>query len=82
MSLTWALTPSGFHAEVTKTRLARELGSSYVYHGRAMKLVTVIIRDGHVTVHVTKAANLPAALRLASSRDISADLSGAGQRLR
>jgi hypothetical protein len=82
VSLTWALTPSGFHAEVTKTKLARELGSSYVYHGRAMKLVTVVIRDGHVTVHVTKASNLPAALRLASSREISADLSGAGQRLR
>jgi hypothetical protein len=82
VSLTWALTPSGFHAEVTKSRLARELGSSYVYHGRAMKLVTVVIRDGHVTVHVTKASSLPAALRLASSREISADLSGAGQPLR
>jgi hypothetical protein len=82
LSLTWALTPSGFHAEVTKTKLARELGSSYVYHGRAMKLVTVVIRDGHVTVHVTKASNLPASLRLAGSRVISADLSGAGQRLR
>jgi hypothetical protein len=82
VSLTWALTPSGFHAEVTKTRLARELGSSYVYHGRAMKLVTVVIRDGHVTVHVTKASSLPAALRLASSREISADLSGSGQPLR
>ncbi|HEV3288047.1 MAG TPA: hypothetical protein VG123_03555, partial [Streptosporangiaceae bacterium] len=81
-SLTWALTPSGFHAEVTKSRLARELGSSYVYHGRAMTLVTVVIRDGHVTVHVTKASSLPAALRLASSREISADLSGAGQPLR
>ena len=54
MNLTWALTPSGFHAQVTKTRLARELGSSYVYRGRATKLVTVVIRDGHVTVHVTK----------------------------
>jgi hypothetical protein len=82
VSLTWALTPSGFHAEVTKTRLARELGSSYVYHGRAMKLVTVVIRDGHVTVHVTKAANLPASLRLASSRDAGAELSGTGQRVR
>jgi hypothetical protein len=82
LSLTWALTPSGFHAEVTKTKLARELGSSYVYHGRAMKLVTVVIRDGHVTVHVTKASKLPASLRLAGSRVISADLSGAGQRLR
>jgi hypothetical protein len=82
VSLTWALTPSGFHAEVTRTKLARELGSSYVYHGRAMKLVTVVIRDGHVTVHVTKASKLPASLRLAGSRVISADLSGAGQRLR
>jgi hypothetical protein len=82
VSLTWALTPRGFHAEVTKTRLARELGASYVYHGRAMKLVTVVIRDAHVTVHVTKPSHLPASLRLASSREISADLSGAGRRLR
>jgi hypothetical protein len=35
-----------------------------------------------VTVHVTKASKLPASLRLAGSRVISADLSGAGQRLR
>ncbi len=82
LSLTWALTPSGFHAEVTKSRLARELGSSYVYRGRAMKLVTVVIRDGHVTVNVTKSAKLPVSLRLASSRDVGADLNGCGQRLR
>jgi len=82
VSLAWALTPSGFHADVTRNRLARELGSSYVYHGRAMKLVTVVIRDGHVTVHVTKAANLPASLRLASSRDARTELSGTGQRVR
>jgi hypothetical protein len=67
VSLVWALTPGGFHAEATKSRLARELGSSYVVHGRAMKLVTVVIRQGHVTVHVTKASELPASLRLASS---------------
>ncbi len=82
VSLIWALTPGGFHAELTKTRLARELGSSYVYHGRAMKLVTVEVRDGHVTVHVTKADKLPASLRLASSRVARTDLSGTGQRLR
>lgn len=82
VSLTWALTPSGFHAEMTKSRLARELGSSYVYHGRRMKLVTVVIRDGQVRVHVTKASKLPVSLRLASSRDIGVDLSGIGQRLR
>ena len=82
VSLTWALTPSGFHAEVTRSRLARELGSSYVYHGRAMKLVTVVIRDGRVTVHVTSAARLPASLRLASSRNAGTDLSGTGQRVR
>ena len=82
VSLTWALTPSGFHAEMTKSRLARELGSSYVYHGRVMKLVTVVIRDGHVRVHVTNASKLPVSLRLASSRDISTDLTGTGQRVR
>ena len=82
VSLTWALTPSGFHAEITKSRLARELGSSYVYHGRAIKLVTVVIRDGRIRVRVTNASKLPASLRLASSRDIGTDLSGIGQRLR
>jgi hypothetical protein len=82
VSLTWALTPGGFHAQVTKTRLARELGSSYVYRGRAIRLVTVVIRDGHVTVHVTKPSDLPAALRLASSQDVGTDVSEAGQRLR
>jgi hypothetical protein len=82
VSLTWALTPHGFHAEVTKTRLARELGSSYVFRGRAMPLVTVLIRDGHITVHVTKSSKLPASLRLASSRAPRADRSRARQRLR
>jgi hypothetical protein len=47
-----------------------------------MKLVTVVIRDGNVTVHVTKAAKLPASLRLASSQAAGRDLSGTGQRLR
>ncbi len=56
VSLTWALTPGGFHAEVTKTQLARELGSSYVFRGRAMPLVTVLVRDQHVTVHVTRSS--------------------------
>jgi hypothetical protein len=82
VNLTWALTPSGFHAEVTKPQLARELGSSYIYRGRATKLVTVVIRDGHVTVHVTKSSKLPASLRLASSQDAGTDLSETGQRLR
>ena len=82
VNLTWALTPSGFHAQVTKTRLARELGSSYIYRGQATKLVTVVIRDGHVTVHVTKSSKLPASLPLASSQDAATDLSETGQRLR
>jgi len=69
ISLTWALTPAGFQAEVTKGRLARELGSSYVYRGRPMPLVTVLVRGRHsVTVHVTKSSDLPASLRLANSR--------------
>lgn len=79
VSLTWVLTPVGFHAEITKSRLARELGSSYVYRGRAMKLVTVVIRNGHVTVHVTNASKLPVSLRLASSRDVGTDQGGTGQ---
>lgn len=68
VSLTWALTPGGFHAEVTKSRLARELGSSYVFRGRAMPLVTVLVHDQHVTVHVTRSSGVPASLRLASAR--------------
>ena len=68
VSLTWALTPGGFHAELTTTQLARELGSSYVFRGRAIPLVTVLVRDQHVTVHVTKSSDLPVSLRLASSR--------------
>ncbi len=68
VSLTWALTPGGFHAEVTKTRLARELGSSYVFRGRAMPLVTVQVHDQHVTVRVSKSSDLPASLRLASAK--------------
>ncbi len=67
VSLTWALTPAGFHAEVTKGRLARELGSSYVYRGRPMPLVTVLVRGPHgVTVHVSRSSDLPASLRLAN----------------
>jgi hypothetical protein len=68
VSLTWALTPGGFHAEVTKRRLARELGSSYVFRGRAMPLVTVLVHDQHVTVHVTRSSGVPASLRLASAK--------------
>jgi hypothetical protein len=68
VSLTWALTPGGFHAEVTKSRLARELGSSYVFRGRAMPLVTVQVHDQHVTVRVSKSSDLPASLRLASAK--------------
>jgi hypothetical protein len=68
VSLTWALTPGGFHAEVTRSRLARELGSSYVSRGRAMPLVTVLVHDQHVTVHVTRPSGMPASLRLASVR--------------
>ncbi len=68
VSLTWALTPGGFHAEVTKRRLARELGSSYVFRGRAMPLVTVLVHDHHVLVHVTRPSGVPASLRLASAK--------------
>ena len=68
VSLTWALTPGGFHTEVTRTRLARELGGSYVFRGRAMPLVTVQVHDQHVTVRVSKSSDLPASLRLASAK--------------
>ena len=80
MSLTWALTPGGFHAEVTKTRPAGELGSSYVFRGRAMPLVTVLVRDQHVTVHVTRSSSLPASLRLASSKTAATRAAGTGCR--
>ena len=44
LGLTWDLTPEGFRAEIMRTRLARELGSRYVFRGEAIPLVEVRVQ--------------------------------------
>jgi hypothetical protein len=58
LGLTWALTPDGFHAEITHTRLARELGDRYVFRGEAIPLVKVRVRQHHTVVVVTRPTQL------------------------
>jgi hypothetical protein len=58
LGLTWALTPEGFHAELMHTRLARELGSRYVFRGAAIPLVKVQVRRHGTSVAVTRPARL------------------------
>ncbi len=58
LGVTWALTPEGFRAEITHTRLARELGSRYVFRGDAIPLVKVRVRPGGTSVAVTRPARL------------------------
>jgi hypothetical protein len=58
LGLTWALTPEGFHAELMHTRLARELGSRYVFRGEAIPLVKVQVRRHGTSVAVTRPARL------------------------
>jgi hypothetical protein len=61
LGIAWALTPPGYHAQITSTRLARELGTAYMFRGGRMPLVTVVVRR-HV-VHVVVASQVPASLR-------------------
>ncbi len=57
LGLIWALTPYGFRAEVLQSRLARELGDRYVYHGQHIPLVDVRVGlGGTTTIRVRKAA--------------------------
>ncbi len=58
LGLTWALTPDGFRAEIMRTRLARELGSRYVFRGEAIPLVKVRVRQHGTSVAVTKPTQL------------------------
>ena len=58
LGLTWALTPEGFRAELMHTRLARELGSRYVFRGEAIPLVKVRVRPSGTSVAVTRPARL------------------------
>jgi hypothetical protein len=58
LGVTWALTPEGFRAEIMRSRLARELGSRYVFHGEAIPLVKVRIRRHGTSVAVTRPARL------------------------
>jgi len=57
LGLIWALSPYGFRAEVLQSRLAREIGDRYVYHGQHIPLVDVRVgRGGSTTIRVRKAA--------------------------
>ena len=58
LGLTWALTPHGFHAEITHTRLARELGDRYVFRGEPIPMVKVRVRRHVTLVAVTKPTQL------------------------
>jgi hypothetical protein len=58
LGLTWALTPDGFRAEIMRTRLARELGSRYVFRGDAIPLVKVRVRRHGTSIAVTRPARL------------------------
>ena len=53
LGLTWELTPRGFHAELNRTRLARELGDRYVYRGGPIPQVRVRVRLHGASVTVT-----------------------------
>ncbi len=54
LGLTWELTPRGFHAEISRTRLARELGDRYVYRGGPIPHVRVRVRFHGASVTVTR----------------------------
>ena len=56
LGLTWELTPRGFHAEISRTRLAREFGDRYVYRGGPIPHVRVRVRLHGASVTVIKPA--------------------------
>jgi hypothetical protein len=58
LGLTWAITPAGFHAEITHSRLARELGDRYVFRGQAIPKVKVRVRRHGTSVAVTRPTQL------------------------
>jgi hypothetical protein len=58
LGLTWALTPHGFHAEIMRTRLARELGDRYIFRGQAIPTVRVRVRRHGTSVVVAKPTEL------------------------
>jgi hypothetical protein len=54
LGLTWALTPRGYHPEITRSKLARELGGWYVFHGQRIPLTTVFVRHHGIHVDVSR----------------------------
>lgn len=56
LGLIWALTPYGFRGEVLHARLAREIGSRYIFHGQHIPLVDVRVGLGGTSIQVRKAA--------------------------
>ena len=59
LGLTWELTPRGFHAELNRTRLARELGGRYVFRGEAIPLVKVRVRRHGTSIAVSRPTRRP-----------------------
>jgi hypothetical protein len=53
LGVSWALTPPGYHPEISQTRLARELGDRYVFRGEQILLVTVVVRQHSVHTVLT-----------------------------
>jgi hypothetical protein len=60
LAISWALTPPGYYPKIISTRLARELGTAYIYRGGRMPLVTVVVRRHVIRIDVAK--RVPAGL--------------------
>ena len=58
LGVTWALTPDGFRAEITPARLARELGTRYVFRGDAIPRVKVRVQPHGTSIAVTRPTQL------------------------
>jgi hypothetical protein len=58
LGVAWALTPDGFRAEIMRARLARELGTRYVFRGGAIPRVKVRVRPHGTSIAVTRPTQL------------------------
>jgi hypothetical protein len=72
LGVTWALTPPGYYPEIIQTRLARELGTRYIFRGGQMALVTVTVRQHSRRIVVTPwAVPNPQGLGIAGSHALA-----------
>lgn len=62
LALIWALTPPGYLPQLTRPRLARELGQAYVFRCDRLPLVTVAVRRNS-RIYVRAITNDPLAAR-------------------